>query len=79
MAFEQFKYQNNYNKEHYARLSVLIPPEDKEIIEKHWKKKGFKSFSAYANDLIRKDINENEKAGVHIETINNANGNINIG
>ena len=31
--FEQFKYQNNYNKEHYARMSVLIPIEDKEIIE----------------------------------------------
>lgn len=62
MAFEQFKYQNDYNKEHYARLSVQVPKEDKNIIENHWKKQGFKSFNAYINDLIRKDMQESKVA-----------------
>lgn len=73
--FEQFKYQNNYNKENYARMSVLIPIEDKEIIEEHRKKLGYKSFSSYALELIRKDIfgeskNKTDIHDNHIETIN---------
>lgn len=74
MPFNQYNYQNDYNKEHYARLSVLIPKEDKDEITKHWKSKGFKSFSAYANELIRKDMNENTSGNVHISTINNEDG-----
>lgn len=60
MAFEQFKYQNNYNKEHYARLSIQVPIEDKAKIEECWKKKGYKSFNAYINDLIKNDMGEIE-------------------
>ena len=62
MAFEQYKYQNDYNREHYARLSVQVPKEDKDIIEFHWRKKGFKSFNAYVNDLIRKDMHESDSS-----------------
>ncbi len=68
--FNSTKYKNDYNKEHYARLSVLIPIEDKSDIEKYWKKKGYKSFSAYANELIRRDMNNDKDANIHIENIN---------
>lgn len=75
MPFEKYKYQNDYNKEHYARLSVLIPLEDKEELEKYWKNKGFKSFSAFANELIRREMNEeNGKSNVNVEKIENQEG-----
>lgn len=80
MGFEQFKYQNNYNKEHYARLSIQVPLEDRAKIDERWKKKGYKSFNAYVNDLIRRDMNESGKADVNIGAINNnSGGTINIG
>lgn len=61
--FDAIKYNNKYNREHYARLSVNVRPEEKPKIEAHWKKKGFKSFNSYVNDLIRKDMYEkNDKA-----------------
>lgn len=57
MAFEQYKYQNDYNKNHYARLNVLVSKDDKNTIEEHWKKQGYKSFNAYITELIRRDLN----------------------
>lgn len=62
MAFDQYSYQNNYNKKHYKRLTVIIPIEDEENLKKYWKNKGFKSFNVYVNELIRRDMKEeNEK------------------
>lgn len=58
MAFDQIKYNNQYNREHYARLSVQVAKEERESIDNHWKAKGYKSFNSYVNDLIRKDMNE---------------------
>lgn len=69
--FNAIKYNNQYNREHYARLSIQVRLEDRAEIDEHWKKKGFKSFNAYVNDLIRKDMFEsNEKATkiVHVDT-----------
>lgn len=81
MAFNQFKYQNNYNKEHYARLSIQVGLEEKAKIDKHWKSKGYKSFNSYVNDLIRKDMNEDANKSINVGDIaQNGNGNsINIG
>ena len=80
MPFEQFKYQNQYIKEHYARLSVQVAIDERPIIDAHWKKKGYKSFNAYVNDLIRKDMNESTSNSVHVETVNQSgNGTIHIG
>lgn len=60
--FNQVKYNNQYNREHYARLSVNVKLEDRTEIDEHWKKKGFKSFNSYVIDLIRKDMyKENNK------------------
>ena len=82
MAFEQFKYQNKYNKEHYARLSVNVPIEKKEEIENHYRKKGYKYFNTYVNDLIQKDMNEstnNSNISVGDISQNGNNNSINIG
>lgn len=75
--FDQIKYQNDYNRENYARLSVLVKKNDKPNIEQHWKNKGYKSFNAYVNELIRKDMNDNSM-GVNIKQ-SGAFNNIKIG
>ena len=79
MAFEQFKYQNDYIREHYARLSVQVPKENKPIIEKHWKMKGYKSFNAYVNDLIEKDMNGGKNINVGDISQSGENNSITIG
>lgn len=80
MAFEQIKYQNKYIKEHYARLSVQVPLEDRVIIDNHWKRRGYKSFNAYVNDLIRRDMNNDDKNISVGDISQNGNDNtINIG
>lgn len=81
MTFDQIKYNNQYNKEHYARLSVQVAKEEREKIDLHWKSKGYKSFNAYINDLIRKDMNAGSDKGVSIGEItqNGVGNSINIG
>lgn len=76
--FDSIKYRNDYNREHYARLSVNVPLEDKPKIDEFWKAKGFKSFNAYVTDLIRRDMNENNNdiSNVNIGNINNNSGGI---
>lgn len=76
--FNSVKYKNDYNKEHYARLSVQVALEDRPKIDKYWKQKGYKSFNAYVNDLIRRDMNEenNDNSYVNIGNINNNQGGI---
>lgn len=71
MAFDKVKYNNAFNKEHYARLSIQVPIEDRPNIDKYWKSKGYKSFNAYILDLIRKDMNEPKetKSNIHIDKI----------
>lgn len=75
-TFDQVKYNNQYNREHYARLSVNVRLEDRADIDAHWKKKGFKSFNSYVNDLIRRDMYEDSEKATKVinvesnETIN---------
>lgn len=80
MAFDKIKYNNAYNKENYARLSIQVPLEDRSEIDNHWKSKGYKSFNAYVNELIRKDMNE-AKTTINVGGINQNgdNSTINIG
>lgn len=56
MAFNKQEYDNNYSKEHYARISALIPKDKKPIVDAHYKMKGFSSMSEYINYLINKDM-----------------------
>lgn len=74
--FNAVEYKNQYNREHYARLSVNVRLEDRADIDAHWKKKGFKSFNSYVNDLIRRDMYEDTEKSTKVinvesnETIN---------
>lgn len=54
---EIYNYTNNYNSEHYARISALIPKADKSAIEQHYKRRGYKGMSEYIKALIRADMN----------------------
>lgn len=61
--FNSTKYKNQYTREKYDRLSVICPKGEKELIEEHYKTKGFKSFSSYVNTLIKADMNTKIQGG----------------
>lgn len=50
--------QNDYNKNNYDRLSVVLKKGEREKIETHYKSKGFSSFNEYAKHLIYNDMGE---------------------
>lgn len=79
MVYEKVKYNNQYNKEHYARLSVQIPINERESIEIHWKSKGYKSFNSYINELIQNDIKNSKNVNMGTISNNGDNGSIHIG
>ena len=54
--FNATKYKNEFNKMQYDRVSINFTKGQKEVIEKHWKQKGYRSLNAYVNDLIEKDM-----------------------
>lgn len=56
MTFDQYKYQNDFNREKYDRVNITFPKGKKKIIEEHWKAKGYKSLNTYINELIKKDM-----------------------
>lgn len=60
MTYDKVKYNTEYNKINYTELRFRVAKGQKEIIDYHWKSKGYKSFSAYMNDLIAQDM---ERAG----------------
>lgn len=53
-----YKYRNNYTKNNYARLTVIVPKSDKDKIMEHIKNKGFSSTSDYFRSLLYKDMEE---------------------
>ncbi len=78
--FNQAKYIQQYQKEKYDRCIFNVPKGQREVIQRHYEKKGFKSLNTYINDLIRKDMNESTSSNVHVDTVNqHGNGTINIG
>lgn len=60
MPYEKVKYNNEYNKQAYDRLNIQVPKGQKEIIKKHSESKGYSSLNAYVNDLITKDMTEEQ-------------------
>lgn len=58
--FNQAKYIQEYQKEKYDRCIFNVPKGQKAVIEKHWKAKGYKSLNTYVNDLITKDMAEEQ-------------------
>ena len=51
------QYINQWQKDKYYRLTVLIPKEQKETITGTAKEKGFNTVSDYIKSLIDKDLN----------------------
>jgi predicted DNA binding CopG/RHH family protein len=49
--FNQFEYQNNYRREKYDRIEVVLPKGRKEELKKKAKEKGM-SMSEYINSVI---------------------------
>lgn len=80
MTYDKIKYNNQYNKENYARLSIQVPKAERNNIDDYWKSKGYKSFNAYVIDLIRKDMKNNNK-NITVGNVNQIgdNNSINIG
>lgn len=54
--FNQFEYQNNYVKEKYDRISLIVPKGRREEIKKKAAAAG-KSVNEYINSLIDNDMN----------------------
>lgn len=54
--FNQYKYNNDYTKENYARLTVLVPKGAKQAIEAHIASRGYKSTSDYFKSLLAHDM-----------------------
>lgn len=50
-------YKNNFMKENYDRVLLVLPKGKKEEITKYYKKAGYKSFNQYINTLIEQDMN----------------------
>lgn len=57
--FNKQKYDTEYAKQNYDRCIFNVPKGQKEIIEQHWKARGYKSLNAYVNDLIKRDMAQN--------------------
>lgn len=55
MGFDQNKYTNEFKKEHYDRITVLVPKGTKARWKAAAQRRG-KSLSAYVFDLVKKDI-----------------------
>lgn len=55
---KQYARQNEYIKNSFDRVSVTLPKGTKERI----KAAGFSSVNGYINELIKKDLEEREKA-----------------
>lgn len=52
---QKIKYNQKYNKENYARISLMIPPEVKTEIQAAAKEAG-KSMTAYIMDAVKKEM-----------------------
>lgn len=81
--FNKQQYDNEYAKKNYDRCIFNVAKGQKKEIQAHYEKKGYKSLNQYINDLIRKDMNENNKTiqtgDIKIEQSGNGKQNINIG
>lgn len=76
-AFNSTEYKNKYLKENYDRLNITVPKGQKQIIEAHWRAKGYKSLNVYINELIRRDMEE-EKSSKTVNIGHDNNGIINM-
>ena len=65
------EYKNNFAKEKYDRIALNVPKGTKAEIEEPRKQKRFKSLNDYINEIIRRDMFENDDKStkiVHVDT-----------
>lgn len=74
MTFDKKKYDQQFTKENYDRIPLNVKKGEKAKIAEFAKKKGYNSITEYIKELIRRDMNENEKSNVNIGKINNKEG-----
>ena len=55
--FNQIEYINNYIKEKYDRINLVVPAGNKQVIKNRAAQKG-KSVNQYINDLIDDDLKQ---------------------
>lgn len=58
--FNQIEYINNYIKEKYDRINLVVPAGNKQVIKNRAAQKG-KSVNQYINELIDDDLKNKEK------------------
>lgn len=56
--FDKFQYQNDYNKQNYDRITIMVPKGYKEKITELASSLGFKSRNEFIVSLIREQIGE---------------------
>lgn len=79
MKFDKKKYDQQFTKDNYDRIPLNVKKGEKAKIAEYAKQKGYNSITEYIKELIRRDMNENEKSNVNIENIDNEGGTIHIG
>ena len=55
-TFNATKYKNAFQKERYDRIIVNVPKGQKQIIDEHAKKQGYKSLNSFIVDAIKEKI-----------------------
>lgn len=56
--FDQIRYNNDFNKEHYDRISLMLPKGTKEKLKQEAAARGYKSVNALIVAAIESFINE---------------------
>lgn len=67
MPYNKTKYNNDYNKNNYERLNILVKKGMKEYIEKR-AKNNYGSINQYVNALINKDLDSNDYANAPLNS-----------
>ncbi len=56
-TFNQIKYQNEYNKDNYDRITIMVPKGTKVILQILAKRHNL-SLNAYINKLLEEEIQQ---------------------
>ena len=55
-TFNQIEYQNQYNKDKYDRITIMVPKGNKVVLQTYAKKLNL-SLNAYINKLLEEKMN----------------------
>lgn len=56
MSFNKAKYDNQFQKDNYDRISLNVKKGERDKITNHAIKKGYESLNQYIRELIYKDM-----------------------